>query len=50
MFPILPVVVAKGAKPRKRVLLEAGVHGNELNPVAAVPETTALLGPAHDPT
>jgi hypothetical protein len=41
-----PVVVAKGAKPGKRVLLVAGVHGDELNPVAAVQETMALLEPA----
>jgi predicted deacylase len=39
-------MVAKGAKPGKRVLLVAGVHGDELNPVAAVQETMALLDPA----
>ena len=27
-----PVMVAKGAKPGKRVLLIAGVHGDELTP------------------
>jgi predicted deacylase len=42
----VPVMVAKGAKPGKRVLLVAGVHGDELNPVAAVQETFALLDPA----
>ena len=41
-----PVIVTKGAKPGKRVLLVAGVHGDELNPVAAVQETMALLDPA----
>jgi predicted deacylase len=41
-----PVMVAKGSKPGKRVLLVAGVHGDELNPVAAVQETMALLDPA----
>jgi len=42
----VPGMVAKGAKPGKRVLLVAGVHGDELNPVAAVQETFALLDPA----
>lgn len=41
----VPVLVAKGAKPGKRVLIVAGVHGDELNPVAAVQETFALLDP-----
>jgi uncharacterized protein len=43
----VPVMVAKGAKPGKRVLFVAGVHGDELNPVAAVQETLALLDPAN---
>ena len=42
----VPVMVAKGAKPGKRVLLVAGVHGDELNPIAAVQETFALLDPS----
>jgi len=42
----VPVMVAKGAKPGKRVLIVAGVHGDELNPVAAVQETFALLDPS----
>ncbi len=42
----VPVMVAKGAKPGKRVLLVAGVHGDELNPVAAVQETMTSLDPA----
>ena len=41
----VPVMVTKGAKPGKRVLFVAGVHGDELNPVAAVQETFALLDP-----
>jgi predicted deacylase len=42
----LPVVVAKGAKPGKRILLISGVHGDELNPVDAVQRTMAELDPA----
>jgi predicted deacylase len=42
----LPVVVAKGAKPGKRVLLISGVHGDELSPVDAVQRTMAALDPA----
>jgi predicted deacylase len=42
----VPVMVTKGGRPGKRVLLVAGVHGDELNPVAAVQETMALLDPA----
>jgi uncharacterized protein len=42
----VPVMVAKGAKPGKRVLLVAGVHGDELNPIAAVQETMTSLDPA----
>lgn len=32
----VPVIVAKGARPGKRVLLVAGVHGDELNPIGVV--------------
>jgi predicted deacylase len=42
----VPVVVAKGAKPGKRVLLISGVHGDELSPVDAVQRTMAALDPA----
>lgn len=42
----VPVIVAKGAKPGKRILFVAGVHGDELNPIAAVQETFATLDPA----
>jgi len=42
----VPVMVAKGARPGRRVLLVAGVHGDELNPIAAVQETFASLDPS----
>jgi predicted deacylase len=42
----LPVVVAKGALPGKRVLLVSGVHGDELSPIDAVQRTMAQLDPA----
>jgi predicted deacylase len=42
----VPVLVAKGAKPGKRVLLVAGVHGDELTPVATVHEVFRKLDPA----
>jgi len=41
----VPVIVAKGAKPGKRILFAAGVHGDELNPIAAVQATFASLDP-----
>jgi predicted deacylase len=39
-------MVAKGAKPGKRVLLVAGVHGDELTPVATVHEVFRKLDPS----
>ena len=42
----VPVVVAKGAKPGKRILLISGVHGDEVSPVDAVQRTMAQLDPA----
>ena len=42
----VPVLVAKGARPGKRILFVAGVHGDELNPIAAVQATFATLDPA----
>jgi predicted deacylase len=39
-------VVVKGAKPGKRVLFVAGVHGDELNPIGAVQQLVAGLDPA----
>jgi len=41
----VPVLVAKGAKPGKRILFVAGNHGDELNPIAAVQATFATLDP-----
>jgi len=42
----LPVVVAKGAKPGKKILLISGVHGDEVSPVDAVQRTMGALDPA----
>jgi uncharacterized protein len=42
----VPVVVAKGANPGKKVLLGAGVHGDELSPTDVVQRTFAELDPA----
>src|SRR5574337_684336 len=42
----LPVVVAKGARPGKRVLLTSSVHGDEISPVDAVQRVMAQLDPA----
>lgn len=42
----VPVLVAKGAKPGRRILFVAGVHGDELNPIAAVQETFNSLDPS----
>jgi predicted deacylase len=41
----VPVLVAKGAKPGKRILFVGGNHGDELNPIAAVQATFATLDP-----
>lgn len=45
-FWYVPVIVAKGAKPGKRVLLVSGVHGDELNSVGAVQQVFADLDAA----
>lgn len=42
----VPIVVAKGARPGKRIVLVAGVHGDEASPVDAVQRTMAQLDPA----
>jgi hypothetical protein len=42
----VPVVVAKGARPGKRVMLVAGVHGDEVSPVEAVRRIMDQLDPA----
>ena len=39
----VPIIVAKGVRPGKRVLLVAGVHGDELNPIRAVQKLFAGL-------
>jgi uncharacterized protein len=40
-FWYVPVIVAKGGKPGKRILLVAGVHGDELNPMRALQQVFA---------
>ncbi|WP_201796702.1 M14 family metallopeptidase [Aeromonas cavernicola] len=42
----VPLMVAKGAKPGKKVLLQAGVHGDEMNGVRIVQQAMAQLEPA----
>lgn len=42
----VPVLVAKGAKPGKRILLTSGVHGDELSSIDTVQRTMALLDPS----
>jgi len=42
----VPVMVAKGVKDGKRLLLVSGVHGDELNPIAAVQKVFAELDPS----
>ena len=42
----VPIVVAKGARAGKRIVLVAGVHGDEVSPVDAVQRTMAQLDPA----
>lgn len=39
----VPLLVAKGAKPGKRLLLVSGVHGDELNPIGVVQQVFADL-------
>jgi predicted deacylase len=40
------VIVAKGAKPGKRVLLVSGVHGDEISPVHTIQAVMSELDPA----
>jgi hypothetical protein len=42
----VPVMVAKGVKPGKRLLLVSGVHGDELNPIGTVQKVFAELDPS----
>jgi uncharacterized protein len=41
----VPVMVAKGVKGGKRLLLVSGVHGDELNPIGVVQKVFAELDP-----
>lgn len=43
----VPVIVAKGAKEGKRLLLVSGVHGDELNPIRVVQKVFADLDATH---
>ena len=42
----VPIVVAKGVKAGRRIVLVAGVHGDEVSPVDAVQRKMAQLNPA----
>jgi predicted deacylase len=42
----VPVMVAKGAKPGKKILIGAGVHGDELSPLDVAQRAFAELDPA----
>ena len=42
----VPIIVAKGAMPGKRLLLVSGVHGDELNPIRAVQKAMAEIDSA----
>ncbi len=39
----VPVIVIKGAKPGPRLLLTAGIHGDELNGIAVIQQLAATL-------
>jgi uncharacterized protein len=41
----VPVVIAKGAQPGKRVLLTAGIHGDEISSMESVRQVLAALEP-----
>ena len=42
----VPVLVARGAKPGKRLLLTAAIHGDELNGIEVIHQLFAGLDPA----
>jgi len=42
----VPVLVAKGAREGKRILLVSGIHGDELTPIGVVQKVFAGLDPA----
>jgi hypothetical protein len=48
-FWYVPVIVAKGAKPGKRILLVSSVHGDELNSVGAVQKVSQIWMPRRCP-
>jgi hypothetical protein len=43
---LVPVVVVKGAQPGPRLLLTAGIHGDELNGIAVLHRLAATIDPA----
>jgi uncharacterized protein len=43
---LVPVVVVKGATPGPRLLLTAGIHGDELNGIAVIHRLAATVDPA----
>ena len=43
---LVPVVVVKGAAPGPRLLLTAGIHGDELNGIAVLHRLAATIDPA----
>ena len=42
----VPVIIVRGAQPGPRLLLTAGIHGDELNGVAVIHRLAATLDPA----
>jgi len=43
---LVPVIVIKGAKPGPRLLLTAGIHGDELNGIDVIHKLAASIDPA----
>lgn len=43
---LVPVVVVKGAQPGPRLMLTAGIHGDELNGIAVLHRLAATINPA----
>lgn len=43
---LVPVIVVKGGKPGPRLLLTAGIHGDELNGIAVIHDLVGRLDPA----
>jgi predicted deacylase len=42
----VPVIVVKGAKPGPRLLLTAGIHGDEMNGISVIHRLAATIDPA----